>query len=92
MQHTICMGRFPVSILQISIAGRYRPVRVADGPITARCRFIKNAGWENIRTFRHKLGRFKQKCVFEHAQNAHFQITLCMRKALSRPLLSIHTF
>ena len=26
-----------------SIAGRYRPVRVADGPITDRCRFIKNA-------------------------------------------------
>ena len=24
-----------------SIAGRYQPVRVADGPITARCRFIK---------------------------------------------------
>ena len=34
---------FPVSILHKSIAGRYRPVRVADGPITARCRFIKNA-------------------------------------------------
>ena len=26
----------PVSILYKSIAGRYRPVRVADGPITAR--------------------------------------------------------
>ena len=36
----------PVSILHKSIAGRYRPVRVADGPITARCRFIKNAIWE----------------------------------------------
>ena len=34
---------FPVSILYKSIAGRYRPVRVADGPITARYRFIKNA-------------------------------------------------
>ena len=33
----------PVSILYKSIAGRYRPVRVADGPITARYRFIKNA-------------------------------------------------
>ena len=31
-----------VSILYKSIAGRYRPVRVADGPITARYRFIKN--------------------------------------------------
>ena len=30
----------PFSILHKSIAGRYRPVRVADGPITARCRFM----------------------------------------------------
>ena len=37
----------PVSILYKSIAGRYRPVRVADGPITARYRFIKNASWDN---------------------------------------------
>ena len=35
----------PVSILYKSLAGRYRPVRVADGPITARYRFIKNNGW-----------------------------------------------
>ena len=39
---------FPVSILHKSIAGRYRPVRVADGPITARCRFLKNASWVAI--------------------------------------------
>ena len=31
---------FPASILHQSIAGHYRPVRVADGPITARYRFI----------------------------------------------------
>ena len=30
----------PVSILHKSIAGRYRPVRVPDGPITARYRFM----------------------------------------------------
>ena len=36
---------FPVSILYKSIAGRYRPVRVADGPTAARYRFIKNASW-----------------------------------------------
>ena len=36
----------PVSILYKSIAGRYRPVRVADGPITAHYRFIKNASSE----------------------------------------------
>ena len=43
-------GANPVSILHKSIAGRYRPVRVADGPITARCRFIKNASWELAET------------------------------------------
>ena len=36
---------YPVSILYKSIAGRYRPVRLADGPITDRYRFIKNASW-----------------------------------------------
>ena len=39
----VFIGIFPVSILYKSIAGRYRPVRVADGPITARYGFIKNA-------------------------------------------------
>ena len=34
---------FPASILHKSKAGRYRPVRVADGPIMARYRFMKNA-------------------------------------------------
>ena len=36
----------PVSILYKSIAVRYRPVSVADGQITARYRFIKNASWD----------------------------------------------
>ena len=31
---------YPVSILHKSIAGRYRPVRVADGLITARYIFM----------------------------------------------------
>ena len=47
----LCSAMFsknPVSILRKSIAGRYRPVRVADEPITARCRLIKNASWESI--------------------------------------------
>ena len=35
----------PGSILYKSTSGRYRPVRVADGPITARYRLIKNASW-----------------------------------------------
>ena len=37
------LSHYPVSILYKSIAGRYRPVRVADGPIMARYRFIMNA-------------------------------------------------
>ena len=36
----------PKIILHRSIAGRYRPVKLADGPITARCRVIKNASWD----------------------------------------------
>ena len=36
---------YPVSILYKSIVGRYRPVRVANGPITTRYRFIKNGSW-----------------------------------------------
>ena len=32
--------RYPVSILRKSISGRHRSVRVADGPMTARCRFM----------------------------------------------------
>ena len=37
----------PVSILYKSTVGRYRPVSYPDGPITARCRFIKNASWDS---------------------------------------------
>ena len=36
----------PENIFYKSIAGRYQPVRVADGPITARYTFIKNASWD----------------------------------------------
>ena len=32
-------GFIPVSILRKSISGHHRSVRVADGPMTARCRF-----------------------------------------------------
>ena len=44
----ISLWNIPVSILYKSIAGRHRPVRVADGPITARYRFIKNASWDVV--------------------------------------------
>ena len=36
---------YPVSILYKYVAVRYRPIKVADGPITVRSRFIKNASW-----------------------------------------------
>ena len=44
--HIVKPAKIPASILYKSIAGRYRPVRVADGPITVRYRFIKNAYWD----------------------------------------------
>ena len=36
---------YRVNILYKSIAGRYWHVRVADVPITARYKYIKNASW-----------------------------------------------
>ena len=42
------LDKIPVSSLYKSIAGRYRPVRVADGPITARYGFLKNASWDVV--------------------------------------------
>ena len=33
------LSHIPASILRKSISGRHRPVRVADGPMTARYRF-----------------------------------------------------
>ena len=38
-------SRYPVSILRKSISDRHQPVRVADGPMTARCRFTYNTSW-----------------------------------------------
>ena len=35
----VLYNNIPVGILRKSISGRHRPVRVADGPMTARCRF-----------------------------------------------------
>ena len=102
---TRCFGipAAPASILHKSIAGRYRPVRVADGPITARCRFIKNASWDVLRQIaklkqevtghrtRLYLGRVERKIAFEHAQSAQILIILHMRKVSSGLLLFINT-
>ena len=63
----------PASILYKSIAGRYRPVRVADRPITTRYRFIKNAYWERtwcagkqraiIQVDAHKMPQSRSKAI-----------------------------
>ena len=60
-------SNFPVSILYKSTAGRYRPVRVADGPITARCIFIKNASWVlafSVHLFSEGSKLFKESRLF----------------------------
>ena len=62
----------PASILYKSIAGRYRPVRVADVSITARYRFIKNAYW-GIAKLVHLLSfisPFIEKCLFSSYANS----------------------
>ena len=59
----LCAFRIPVSILYKSIAGRYRPVRVADGLITARYRFIKNASLDVIETTKSKLFPKETNCM-----------------------------
>ena len=58
----------PVSILHRSIAGRNRPVRLADGPIMARCRFIKNTSWEIIRLEEWELRSKSSSCYLMDSQ------------------------
>ena len=66
---------FPASILYKSIAGRYRPVRVADGPITARYRFIKNAYWVACYTaYYSKIDSIKPKPPIKTFQPWMFEI------------------
>ena len=66
---------YQVSILHNSIEGRYRSVRVADGLITTRCRFIKNASLvahysckENRPLlFKPRLERVFKYCTWSHS-------------------------
>ena len=44
-ENIYCGQYYPASILYKSTVGRYLPVSYPDGPITARCTFIKNAYW-----------------------------------------------
>ena len=57
---------YPVSIPHKSIAGRYRPVRVPDGPITARYRFMKNASWVESRNLFAKKTNVPQHSYLEN--------------------------
>ena len=62
----------PASILYKSIAGRYRPVRVADGPITARYRFIKNASCGVAqRTYRAGTWRLHNVALMQRKRHIH---------------------
>ena len=69
----------PVSILYKPIAGRYRPVRVADGPIMARYRFIKNAYWERSREKKSEALHVNMTCFissqFSSVQFSDFNAT-----------------
>ena len=64
----------PASILHKSIAGRFRPVMVADWPIMARYRFMKNTslGAHVRRSFFHVVAFFV--LILEFLQNG---IMLC---------------
>ena len=65
----------PVSILYKSTAGRYRSIRVADGPITARYRFIKNAYWEDSPGFGPQLQETSH-------DSRRFLVSLCIISSL----------
>ena len=54
------------SILHKSKAGRYRTVRVADGPITARYRCIKNASRDISVLMKQGFGSTKHFFLFLH--------------------------
>ena len=61
----------PVSILRKSTVGRYRPVRVTDGPITAHYRFIKNASWDVSSQILFWISEWKPKHTHMAATIAH---------------------
>ena len=86
---------YPASILYKSIAGRYRAVRVADGPITARCKFIKNANWvyslgehEEHLTLSRGLGRMQSpklhSCTWKDLLNPFMSSGLFYHTSLDR--------
>ena len=65
----------PGSILHKSITGRYRPVRVADGPIMARFRFIKNASWVKAYTVTTKDDKYQPGYMTSNINVYHLTAT-----------------
>ena len=85
---------FPVNILYKSTTGRSLPVREADGPITASCRFIKNASWVSLTLplQRHHLhhtfsGRSCVICLFQLIHKTYQFTALITFSALNSYLL-----
>ena len=70
------------SILYKSIAGRYQPVRVADGPITARYRFIKNAYW--VLGKNRKISKPRQNKCFVTLENSNLDWNFIFGTLLSK--------
>ena len=67
---------YPISILHKSIAGRSRPVRVADGPITARCRFMKNASWVTSRNLSKQCRPRSDAALWKNYRISTFELSL----------------
>ena len=84
-----------MSILYKSIAGRYRPVRVADGPITARYRFIKSANWvlhKKIFRYCHILLPFVEKARGKYQNTLRIWSPFCCLRASGYCWLKVKIF
>ena len=75
-------GTFPVSILRKSISGRHRPVRVADGPMTARCSFTLNASWVYDASSRTVNSAFLKVAVHKNTSRRTPLDFICLEKTV----------
>ena len=88
----MCRCLYPASILYKSIAGRYRPVRYPDGPITARYRFIKNAYWAVTVCSSSSFGALESLCFlscFIHIFVS--RIVICRRTGTNGRIVVAHS-
>ena len=84
------MSDNPVSILYKSIAGCYRPVRVADGPITAHYRFIKNTRWDKDKSQVTAILSFLQMDTWNSMSNEDNSWVTAVMSLLSSGHLQLH--